>query len=144
MILPYCGSSFVCLELSQSFPAPGRGMTNRRNMELGAAAGFGSSWRRPACLQIPASLLLALKWKCMIKSRAGSTSHSLRHGEARQRGGMFSSLPLWVLSPTIIHPFFFPGIFHNSGFCFAFSVSPDVLCNSMSEEDRYIISSHPQ
>ena len=60
MILPYCGSSFVCLELSQSFPAAGRGRRNRRNTELGAAAGFSSSWRRLACLRIPASLLLAL------------------------------------------------------------------------------------
>lgn len=73
--------------------------------------------------------------KIMRKSQAGRlhTGPDMGKRSKEKEEGMFSLLSLRVISHSIIHPcFVFPDIFLHSGFCFAFFISPDVLCSCVS------------
>ena len=62
--------------------------------------------------------------------------------QQRERGWCVFFIVFMNDLPQYHHPWFLS----NSGFCFTFSISPDVLCSCVSKENRciIIISSHPQ
>lgn len=99
-------------------------------------------------LATPSKCAPSFEVKIMGKSRAGRlhTAPDMRRQSKEKEEGIFSLLSLGVMSHRIVYPcFLFPDFFYHSGFCFTFSISPDVLMQlSICKKNEYIISSHCQ